>query len=173
MCACVRIMLSLCMGIGHLWYVGGLFNGSHDITFSLDYRRLDDGSPPGYSSNRWANRQDFREVFPSVRHWRRLPQTSQTKECFIFFKCVSLLGLMHLIQLNTSCFHIFLSVFIFATVSVQWQCPAEEHCCKQEKGHTQPGMLIYLTQLWPFQWKLIPLAYHTHKPCKYVTFSSS
>lgn len=32
-------------------------NGSHDVTFSLDYRRLDDGSPPGYSNNRWANRQ--------------------------------------------------------------------------------------------------------------------
>lgn len=33
----------------------GLFNGSHDITFSLDYRRLDDGSIPGYGNNRWAD----------------------------------------------------------------------------------------------------------------------
>lgn len=36
----------------------GLFNGSHDVTFSLDYRRLDDGSPPGYSNNRWADKKD-------------------------------------------------------------------------------------------------------------------
>ncbi len=49
-------MSSLCMAHGLLYCVGGqlgLFNGSHDVTFSTDYRRLDDGSPPGYSNNRW------------------------------------------------------------------------------------------------------------------------
>lgn len=38
------------------------FNSSHDVTFSLDYRRLDDGSPPGYSNNRWADKRGCRGV---------------------------------------------------------------------------------------------------------------
>lgn len=49
------------MAYGLMHCVGGqlgLFNGSNDITFSLDYRRLDDGSTPGYSNNRWAHRKD-------------------------------------------------------------------------------------------------------------------
>lgn len=49
------------MANGLLFCVGGqlgLFNGSYNITFSLDYRRLDDGSTPGYGNNRWADRKD-------------------------------------------------------------------------------------------------------------------
>lgn len=59
--ACVRFTPSLCMATGLLHCVTGqpgLFNGSYDITFSLDYRRLDDGSSSGYSNNRWAKRED-------------------------------------------------------------------------------------------------------------------
>lgn len=60
-CACVWRFI-LCMASGLMKLVGGkqgLFNGSHDITFSLDYRRLDDGSSPVYGNNRWANRKDW------------------------------------------------------------------------------------------------------------------
>ncbi|MEQ2193613.1 hypothetical protein XENOCAPTIV_005955 [Xenoophorus captivus] len=39
------------------------FNGSHDVTFSLDYRRLDDGSSPGYGNNRNMFNSFFKDLF--------------------------------------------------------------------------------------------------------------
>lgn len=50
-------MFCLCMAKILTYRIKGQqeqFNGSHDVIFSLDYRRLDDGSSPGYGNNRWA-----------------------------------------------------------------------------------------------------------------------
>lgn len=62
MCVYEGLCLASAWRVDSVQRVGGqleLFNGSYDITFSLDYRRLDDGSPPVYSNNRWADRKDL------------------------------------------------------------------------------------------------------------------
>lgn len=142
----------LCMASGLMKLVGGkqgLFNGSHDITFSLDYRRLDDGSSPVYGNNRWANRKDW--GFCLIAFIRPLSSPCSANSstahfhihvCMYWFNNNDAMNILAKPTQVTCEYLCILEMWykVCCDLFMWWQCSAEEHGCKQEEGHTEPGM---------------------------------